>query len=112
MNGRSAAGIILVVVGAVALLANLGMMVRFGFAAIWPLAAAAVGFMIMRDSGRPGRDHRPAIIGLVLFLVGAIYFLRDIGLVSSYALRQVGKFWPVLIIALGVMQLIDRGPRE
>jgi len=98
MSNRAFAGIALVILGVVLLLSNLGLGMRFNMSTFWPLLVALVGAMFIRDALRHGGDKSRVFVGVIIFGVGVLYFLKEIGLVTA----GMGQLWPAFLIVVGL----------
>ncbi|HEV8375872.1 MAG TPA: DUF5668 domain-containing protein [Candidatus Polarisedimenticolia bacterium] len=98
MTSRNASrlfvGLVIIALGAIALLDNFGV-VRIGNVwRLWPLILMAVGLSkILRPRGSPGRGA-----GTILTVVGFWLLLENLG-VWPYSL---GELWPLIVVAIGV----------
>ncbi len=91
-------GLLLITLGTLILLANLGLL-AFSWDAAWPLALAALGlWMIVEAAHRPGR--RGLAAGLVALSVGAFWFAERLGWVEQ------DLFLGVLLVAFGLGLLV------
>jgi predicted membrane protein len=90
---RLFAGLVIIALGAIALLDNFGI-VRIGNVwRLWPLVLIAVGIAkLLRPRGSPGR-----FAGTLLFALGLWLLLENLG-VWPYSL---GTLWPLFVLALG-----------
>jgi len=88
-------GMVVIALGALALLDNLNILDIGDVWSLWPLLLVAFGLArMLRPAGQPGRWT-----GTVLFLVGAWLMLQNLGLAP---VRLGVIFWPLLIVLLGV----------
>lgn len=104
-NRRLFFGLLLVILGVLLLLANLGLL-PFSWNLAWPLALAALGLWWMAGSARrPAGRGLPA--GLLAFAIGAFWFAEQLGWV-----RQ-DLFLGVLLVAFGLGLAVQAlaGPR-
>ena len=97
---RSAFGVVIIVVGILALLGSIGIF-NFGdfIGRWWPLLVIFGG--VISYIGNP----RKIVWPLTIIAVGILFQLRQLDLVS-FNVWQL--FWPVIIIAIGVSILLDR----
>ena len=77
----------------------------YGWALVGP-TAIGLGLMVygtLKDQEKMARDgKRLATIGIVIFLVGAVFFELIIG-ISGFGIGRLGRFaWPILLIGLGI----------
>jgi len=88
-------GMVVIALGALALLDNLGV-IEFGdIWSLWPLLLVAFGLArMLRPAGQPGRW-----MGGLFFLFGAWLIFQNLGLAP---VRLGIVFWPLLIVLLGV----------
>ncbi|MFH0930679.1 MAG: DUF5668 domain-containing protein [Candidatus Zixiibacteriota bacterium] len=47
-------------------------------------------------------NKKPVFTGLVLILIGLLFFLNNLGYISG----DIWKFWPLILILLGIKKLI------
>lgn len=97
-------GLILVAVGTLFLLHNLGVHYFDEFWNLWPLALVALG-LAKSFGGRA--DERT--FGWILTFIGAVFFMR---LNLGWDVR-LGEWWPVILVIIGVSVIMRsiRGPR-
>lgn len=98
MTSRNAsrlfAGLVIVALGAVALLDNFGVLRIGNVWRLWPLILVAVGISkVLRPRGSPGRFG-----GSLLGIVGLWLLAENLG-VWPYSL---GDLWPLFVVAIGV----------
>src|SRR5262245_54380708 len=87
-------GMVVIALGALALLDNLGVLDIGGVWSLWPLIIVAFGLArMLRPRGQPGRW-----MGGLFFLFGTWLLLQNLGLAP---VRLGVVFWPVLILLLG-----------
>jgi predicted membrane protein len=90
---RLFAGLVIIVLGAVALLDNFGVLRIGNVWRLWPLILVAIGISkILRPQGSPGR-----FAGSLLSIVGLWLLLENLG-VWPYSL---GDLWPLIVVAIG-----------
>jgi predicted membrane protein len=88
-------GMVVIALGLLALLDNLGVLDIGGVWSLWPLLLVAFGLArMLRPAGQPGRW-----MGLIFFLFGSWLLLQHLGLAP---VRLGVVFWPLLILLLGV----------
>ncbi len=111
MGSRNAsrlfAGLVIIVLGGLALLDNFGVIRIHDVWRFWPLLLIAVGLArLLRPRGSPGR-----FAGVIFFAVGLWLLLENLDL-WPYSLRDL---WPLLVILLGawlVWSAFGRGLRS
>jgi phage shock protein C len=57
----------------------------------------------------PGRDNGALILGLVLIVVGALFFLPDFDLLPWFGWQLIHLTWPILLILGGLLLLMRSG---
>src|SRR5262250_2832694 len=88
-------GMVVIALGALALLDNLGVLDVGDVWSLWPLLLVAFGLArMLRPRGQPGRWT-----GGLAFLFGTWMLLQNLGLAP---VRLGVIFWPLLILLLGV----------
>jgi hypothetical protein len=95
-KGRTALGIVFIVVGLVVTLDNIGVLRMHGFTRWWALLLIGIGIVKVRQ---PIADGQRAM-GIALLLVGGFF--------QCQALLDWGNAWPLVLVALGVL-LVWRG---
>lgn len=60
----------------------------------------------MAQSGRSRIDHASLAVGLLIILLGAAFFLERL---DYFDLREVWRFWPTVLIAVGLLQAVRPG---
>jgi len=102
---RLFAGLVIIVLGGIALLDNFGVIQIHDIWRFWPLVLIAIGLSkLLRPSGSPGRFG-----GMILFGVGLWLLLENLG-VWPY---DLGNLWPLFVILIGgwlVWTGFGRGP--
>ncbi|MEW6524721.1 MAG: hypothetical protein AB1445_14460 [Bacillota bacterium] len=99
-------GAFLTTVGAAVGLAASG---RFDMSAWWPVFILAPGaaFLII---GSSARDHRWALVpGSIVSAVALFFFATTSGVISWAWFAWLGRWWPALLIALGVFIVLRQG---
>lgn len=97
-------GFIIIAVGVVLLLDNLGVVRAHDFFRLWPLAFVAVGVSKLAESrGSGGR-----LWGAVLTIAGVALLLRNLGYVEI----QFSVIWPLMLIGFGLSLLWGALERE
>jgi predicted membrane protein len=93
-SGRYGFGLVVLIAGLVLLGGNLGFIPEhiYGVIMSWPMilvAIAAISFI-----------NREWLGGLILLAIGS-YFLMP-GLIPDYSFKAIWKFWPIILILIGV----------
>ena len=85
-------GVLIIVVGVLFTLENLGFIEAASYLRFWPVALIAVGLMKLWSGGRGGPLH-----GLLFFFAGVWLLLESMSIVSI----SLWALWPVLLIVAG-----------
>lgn len=96
-RAKKALGILLVVLGALLLLVNLGFL-WFGWGVVWPLFPFVAGVLMMKLYAS---QRRPSLLfgGLVLIQLGLFFFVFTVGAVDW---GSMSLLWPFLILIPGI----------
>jgi hypothetical protein len=102
--GRQFLGIVLVALGVLLLAPQVFPQLDIGglIGKLWPLIFVVMGL------GELGRPKRNEVLGFGLIAVGAIWTLSNLEVLD---LRGVGQYWPLLLIAAGLLMLLTRGAK-
>jgi predicted membrane protein len=92
-------GVLIIVVGVLFTLENLGFIEAGAYLRFWPVALMAVGLMKLWSGGRGGSLH-----GLLFFFAGVWLLLQAMSIVTI----SLWNLWPVLLIFAGA-SLVWRG---
>ena len=99
-------GLVVIALGVVALLDQMGIVPIDNIWRFWPLFLIALGFArLLRPRGSPGR-----FVGVLFLVVGTWFLLQNLGL-WPYDLFD---FWPLLVVLIGarlVWGAMSRGPK-
>jgi len=55
---------------------------------------------------RPRREFHPPLFGIFLLFLGIIFLLQNLGVLSWGLWQELWRFWPVLVIGLGLRLLM------
>jgi lia operon protein LiaF len=100
-------GLLLVSVGALYLLSNLGILHGFNvWAFVWGIFWLWLGAAVVGPRGRGVGATRLAL-GLLLIFIGGATLLDGLGLIDFSFGQFLSQFWPVILIGLGVLILIE-----
>ena len=91
----------LIVAGILLFLDNLGVLPMENIGAYWPLALVVYGLGAMNRC----RTARTAVWSATLIVAGALLVLGNLGILHV----TIGELWPLLLIAGGVLMLVERG---
>lgn len=94
LNFRSALGIVIVVIGLLALLASLGLDIDFRIWDFWPVILILLGLSIL---SRP-HDRGSLYPGWLFLLFGVLFLLDNLDIIH-FGYRV---FWPLVIIFIGL----------
>lgn len=90
-------GLLVIAVGVVVTLGNLGFLYIDDYLPYWPLLLIIFGITkMLQPQGRPGR-----FFGLVITFIGAVILLDNL----YYLSISVWDFWPLLIVAIGLSMI-------
>lgn len=101
LNGRQLIGILIIIVGIIALLNNLGfadISLFYLFNLVWPLLIAIIGINIIVNR----QDFLAIIIGSLLIALGVLFFGRNAGFFNIDINLFWQGFWPIIIILIGL----------
>lgn len=88
-------GGLIIIVGILFLLDNLGLELGFSIWELWPLILIALGLSLV---ARPS-EERQALTGLILLAVGLIFLLDNLEVIPY----GIGDFWPIILILVGIL---------
>lgn len=98
-------GVIILGVGTVYFLREIGL-IRNGMRQLWPVFVIIVGIAFFAQAAALHEQHYSGT-GAIICAIGAVLLIINMRLVDSVAFRGLLKYWPVLIIAAGVLKLVD-----
>lgn len=100
-------GILLVLIGALYLLSNAGILVGFSvWDVLWGAFWVWLGSAVVGPRGRGVGAGRLAL-GLLFIVIGIVTLADGIGLINFSFGFLLARFWPVILIALGVIVLYE-----
>lgn len=103
-NGALLGGVIVILVGVILLLNQLGVFPRHIVIEFWPAVLVVVG-LIKLVAGNEGRDR---VVGGALLAAGVILQTNALG----YTRVTLNEVWPLLIIFAGIMLLVHAMSRK
>lgn len=109
-DGQRVIGILLILLGLFFALRSIGAIWWLSFGTLWPLFLIGFGVLMIssRVTGRP-RSRGGSIFGAVILIgIGGFFLAQNLGLVDWYAVQDLWKFWPVLLILLGLETIFGR----
>ena len=92
-------GLVLVVVGLVFLLDNLGFVESWSILRFWPVILLVAGIHNLVNV----RDRGSVVSGALLVAVGALLILNALNLIDV----DIWDFWPVILVAIGIRTLMN-----
>ncbi|MDR0233964.1 MAG: hypothetical protein LBI31_04080 [Zoogloeaceae bacterium] len=101
MSGRVVAGVLLMLIGVLLLVAKLGIVPINGDALIatwWPLAIIIIGLILS--------DMKGSFLGWLLILYGVLAQAGKLGWFSVEFVRVLTVWWPIGLILLGAILFI------
>ncbi len=90
-------GIIIIAMGVLFLLENLGYVSNVDFWEFWPVIPIIIGLNML---GRPAEVRQP-LGGIILVMVGTLFLLHNLAIIPW----DIGDFWPVFVILIGLFVL-------
>ncbi len=100
--GRLVPAVILIAIGALFLLSNLRIIPNTNWFDFWPVILIVIGASKLADAPRTGGYTG----GVVLVGIGGLFLVSNLGLLPNG--WSVWDFWPVALIAVGIMLLLER----
>src|SRR4051812_17931236 len=94
-------GIIVVGLGVLFLLNNLGIFRIHNWWALWPVVLIAMGFQRLIDSVH----NNDRIGGLFMLAIGGVFLSNNLGFLPW----RIWDWWPVVLIVAGVLMIFNRG---
>jgi len=102
-SGVPTGAVILIVLGVLFLLHNLGPW-YLAFDTIWPILLIALGAWLFAKRRVASEERHRSLTGpVVLVTIGAIWLINNLHGPSGWST------WPVVLLILGVIQLVERG---
>lgn len=111
LNGHHIVGILIILIGILALLNNFGLVnisLTYLLNLLWPLllVIAGIGFIVNR------RDLPSIVAGSLLIALGVIFFGRNAGFFEIDMQNFWQVFWPIIIILIGLSLLSKNQPNS
>jgi predicted membrane protein len=103
-GSRIAVGAIIIVVGVLALLGNLGILDTHNLAQFWPALFAVFGVLKLFRARHAGGYA----VGAALIAVGTLMTLNNVGIIHF----RMRDWWPVFLIFAGVLMLFKGRSRD
>lgn len=104
---RALIGILLVLIGVLYLLSNAGLLVGFSvWDIVWGVFWVWLGSVVVGPRGR-GVGAGRLTLGLLFIVIGAVTLANGIGLINFTFGSLLTQFWPVILIAFGVIVLYE-----
>ena len=95
-RNRAILGIILVIIGAIFLLDNLGFDIELPWYIFrWPIVFIIIGIINLAS-----RNIRPAFL---FFGLGALFYLHE------FHVLHIADFWPIILIIIGITFILKKG---
>ena len=90
-------GVMIIAMGVIFLLENLGYVENFEFWQFWPVFPIMIGVSLL---GRPAEVRQP-LAGSILIAVGVLFLLHNLDIIPW----SIGDFWPIFVILIGLVIL-------
>jgi predicted membrane protein len=97
LDAKVILGLVVIAMGVIFLLENLGYIEDFNFWEFWPVVPIMIGLSML---GRPPEVRQP-LGGIVLITVGVLFLLHNLDIIPW----NIGDFWPVFVILVGLIIL-------
>jgi predicted membrane protein len=105
-------GIVLLALGGLFLLSNLGILRGLSvWALLWGGFWLWLGAVVWGPRGRRAGASRMAL-GLLLIAIGVTTVVDGLGVFSFSTRDVIGRFWPVILIAIGLAILVESNRRQ
>jgi hypothetical protein len=98
-HNHAVIGAIILVIGILFLLRNLGIFLFTSIWHFWPAILIIIGIAKIFES----RDFRRVLSGVIIAVVGAIFLANNLGYISWGVWRLL---WPVLVIGFGLIMVL------
>ncbi len=106
LNSRIVPGLLVAAAGLILTLHNLNVIRIQGIWRFWPLILIAFGMAQVLDANRKNLNG-----GILLLSIGAFFQLVNLDLIHV-RLRDVWRFWPLILVVAGVGQLVTGRARN
>jgi predicted membrane protein len=93
-------GMIVVGIGVLFLLNNLGIVRVHDWWNLWPVILIAIGLTKLVDSPHPNEKSG----GAVMLIVGSVFLAKNMG----WFTWSIWEWWPILLIGAGLLMLLNR----
>lgn len=97
LDAKVIIGLVIIAMGVIFLLENLGYVEDFQFWSFWPVIPILIGISLL---GRPPEVRQP-LAGSILIVVGVLFLLYNFDIIPW----SIGDFWPVFVILVGLVIL-------
>ena len=98
-------GVIILGIGALFFFRGIGL-ITVGMNRLWPAFPIIVGLAFFAQAAALHEPHFSGT-GAILCAIGAVFLVINLRLVDTKIFGELLKYWPVLIIAAGVLKLLD-----
>lgn len=109
---RTIVGFALLVLGALFLLSNIGILRGLNaWAVLWGFFWLWLGSAVIGPRGRGDGSGRKAL-GLIFIVIGAVTLSDGLGVLPLSSGYLIGQFWPIILIVLGLMIFVEANRRS
>jgi hypothetical protein len=110
-RGAPAGAVILIFLGVLFLLQNTGVWF-LSVDALWPMILIALGvwlFAKRKNAAARGDDRHRTLVGPAVLVTLGVVFLLDNMHDHWYEVPGFGRTWPLILLVIGVLKLMERG---